>query len=85
LSITLFVFALLAACQVSQFLLTSDWNRLGLIIICIGGLAFAIRILNNWRQGLYIFFGWLFFEDSRVNTSATTWPFILPRISWSYW
>src|SRR4030095_266434 len=25
--------------------------------------AVAIRILNNWREGLYIFFGWLFVED----------------------
>jgi hypothetical protein len=43
--------------------LHNDWTSLGLIVIGILGLAFAIRILNNWRQGLYIFFGWLFFED----------------------
>lgn len=36
---------------------------LGLIALSFGGLAFAIKILNNWRQGLFIFFGWLFFED----------------------
>ncbi len=62
-AIALFVFALLAAFQISQFVLDNDWNGLGLIVIGILGLAFAIRILNNWRQGLYIFFGWLFFED----------------------
>ena len=61
--IALFVFALLAAFEISQFVLENDWNALGLIVIGIAGLAFAIRILNNWRQGLYIFFGWLFFED----------------------
>jgi hypothetical protein len=27
------------------------------------GIAFATKILNNWRRGLYIFFGWLFVED----------------------
>lgn len=62
-AIALFVFALLAAFEISQFVLANDWNALGLIVIGIAGLAFAIRILNNWRQGLYIFFGWLFFED----------------------
>ena len=62
-AIALFVFALLAAFEISQFVLENDWNSLGLIVIGIAGLAFAIRILNNWRQGLYIFFGWLFFED----------------------
>jgi hypothetical protein len=62
-TIALFVFALLAAFEISQFVLENDWNGLGLIVIGIAGLAFAIRILNNWRQGLYIFFGWLFFED----------------------
>ena len=58
-----FVFALLAAFEISQFVTENDWNALGLIVIGIAGLAFAIRILNNWRQGLYIFFGWLFFAD----------------------
>jgi len=62
-SIALFVFALLAAFEISQFVLTSDWTSLGLIVIGITGLAFAVRILTNWRHGLYIFFGWLFFED----------------------
>ena len=44
-------------------MLASDWKSLGFIVIGIAGLAFAVRILNNWRHGLYIFFGWLFFED----------------------
>jgi hypothetical protein len=62
-SVALFVFALLAAFEISQFVLTNDWNSLGFIVVGIAGLAFAVRILNNWRHGLYIFFGWLFFED----------------------
>ena len=62
-SVALFVFALLAAFEISQFVLTNDWTALGFIVIGIAGLAFAVRILNNWRHGLYIFFGWLFFED----------------------
>src|SRR5262245_11848028 len=47
----------------SQLVLANDWKGLWLIAIGFGTLAFAIKILNNWRQGLYIFFGWLFFED----------------------
>jgi hypothetical protein len=27
------------------------------------GLVLAIKILNDWRRGLYLFFGWLFVED----------------------
>src|SRR5258708_37207909 len=62
-SIALFVFALLAAFEISQFVLADDWKSIGFIVIGIAGLAFAVRILTNWRHGLYIFFGWLFFED----------------------
>ena len=63
LSVALLVFALLVAFEISQFVLADDWKSLGFIVIGIAGLAFAVRILNNWRHGLYIFFGWLFFED----------------------
>jgi hypothetical protein len=34
-----------------------------MVAIAVAGLVFAVRILNNWRHGLYIFFGWLFLED----------------------
>ena len=61
--IGLFIGALFAANATSQFVLEGDWKGLGLIAIGFAGLAFAIRILNNWREGLYIFFGWLFVED----------------------
>jgi hypothetical protein len=57
------VVATFGAYQVSEYLLANDWNSLGLVAIAVVGLIFAMRILNNWRDGLYIFFGWLFFED----------------------
>ena len=52
----------------SEFILESDTKGLGLkgLGLMFGGcvlFAFVIKILANWRQGLYIFFGWLFFED----------------------
>jgi hypothetical protein len=62
-TIGLFVVALIVAYEASQFILADDWKSLGLVVIGFAGMAFAIRILNNWRQGLYIFFGWLFVED----------------------
>jgi hypothetical protein len=53
----------LGAYFTSQLVLQDDWKGLAIIALAFAGLAFAIKILNNWRQGLYIFFGWLFFED----------------------
>jgi hypothetical protein len=63
LTIFIFVVGLLGAYGVSEFLVANDWTALGLVVIGIAGLAFAVKILNNWRHGLYIFFGWLFMED----------------------
>jgi hypothetical protein len=62
-TVLILIVAVIGAYESSNFLLANDWNSLGLIAIAVAGLAFAVRILNNWRQGLYIFFGWLFFED----------------------
>ncbi len=53
----------IAAYVCSQLILADDWKMLGLIVLGFAGLAFAIKILNDWRRGLFIFFGWLFFED----------------------
>jgi hypothetical protein len=47
----------------SLLILADDWKMLATIVLSFAGLAFTIKILNDWRQGLYIFFGWLFFED----------------------
>src|SRR6266480_1302532 len=62
-TIFIFVVGLLGAYGVSEFLVANDWTGLGFIVIGIAGLALAVKILNNWRHGLYIFFGWLFVED----------------------
>jgi hypothetical protein len=62
-TIFIFVVGLLGAYGVSQFLVANDWTGLAFVVIGVVGLVFAIKILNNWRHGLYIFFGWLFVED----------------------
>jgi hypothetical protein len=55
--------ALGIAWVISQFIVNSDWTSLGLVFGALAGLVVAVKILGDWRQGLYIFFGWLFFED----------------------
>ena len=62
-SAVLVVGGLIVAYFSAQLVLADDWKTLGLIALAIACLAFAVKILNNWRQGLYIFFAWLFFED----------------------
>src|SRR5258706_1921610 len=46
-----------------MYVLANDWKGLTFVAIAAAGVVFAVRILKNWRQGLYIFFGWLFVED----------------------
>ena len=53
----------IAAYVCSLLIVEDDWTMLVMIALGFAGLAFAIKILNDWRQGLFIFFGWLFFED----------------------
>src|SRR5258708_23161532 len=64
-NLTLLIVVLGAALAylVAQMLLAGDSISLALLgFICLGTAA-AVAILNNWRKGLYFFFGWLFFED----------------------
>jgi len=58
-----FLVALAAAYFAAQFVLNDDWKSLAFVALAFVGVAFSLKILGNWRQGLYIFFGWLFFED----------------------
>jgi hypothetical protein len=53
----------LLAYAAAQLVLENDLKVLAMIAMGLAGMVVAVRILNNWRHGLYIFFGWLFFED----------------------
>src|SRR6266849_103403 len=58
-----FVFALVAAYEVSEYVISGDFKGLGLIAMVFVGAAFVVAMLNNWRNGLYFFLAWLLFED----------------------
>jgi hypothetical protein len=58
-----FVFALLAAYEVSGYVISGDTAGLAVIGMVFLGGAIVVAILNNWRNGLYLFLGWLLFED----------------------
>jgi hypothetical protein len=62
-TLVVLVIAILAVYPLSQLIVENSWTTLGLVVAGIAGLAVAVKILTNWRHGLYIFFGWLFFED----------------------
>ena len=52
-----------AAYQCAQFVLTGDF--VALAVVGMAGVlgSIVIGILNNWRNGAYLFLGWLLFED----------------------
>lgn len=52
-----------AAYECAQFVINDDITGFALAGLCIIGGAVAIAILNNWRNGVYLFLSWLLFED----------------------
>jgi hypothetical protein len=62
-AIVILVSGLIGAYQASEYILANDWSGLTYVVIAVAGVIFALRILRDWRQGLYIFFAWLFIED----------------------
>jgi hypothetical protein len=63
-TVVLLLGGLIAAYVSEQLVLADDCKTLGLIALGFACLACAVKILNNWRQGLYIFFAWLIFAGS---------------------
>lgn len=52
-----------AAYEGAQYVLNDDMTGLAYAGLCILGGAILVAVLNNWRNGVYIFLGWLLFED----------------------
>lgn len=59
----IFVLVFIAANAVSGYILSGDTSSL--VYIGVAGVAavIVVTILNNWRNGLYLFLAWLLFED----------------------
>ena len=61
-----FVFVLIfavAAYEFSELVLAGDLKGFAYVGLVAVGSVFVIAILNNWRNGFYLFFTWLLFED----------------------
>jgi|SRR5579859_318389 len=52
-----------AAYEGAQYVLNDDMAGLAYAGLGILGGAILVAVLNNWRNGVYIFLGWLLFED----------------------
>ncbi len=59
----LFVVGAYAAYEAAQFVINDDMTGLAYAAMCIAGGAVVVAILNNWRNGVYLFLSWLLFED----------------------
>jgi hypothetical protein len=57
------VFALFAAYELSQYILSEDTTTLLLIALAFVACGIVVAILKNWRTGVYLFLTWLLFED----------------------
>ncbi len=54
---------LLGAYQAAQLILADDLETIFMAgLIFVGG-AIVVAILNDWRRGVYLFLGWVMFED----------------------
>jgi hypothetical protein len=61
-----FVFVLIfaaAAYEFSELVLAGDMVGFAYVGLLAVGSVFIVAILNNWRNGVYLFFTWLLFED----------------------
>ena len=52
-----------AAYETAQYVINDDMSGLAYAALCLVGCVIVVAILNNWRNGVYLFLGWLLFED----------------------
>lgn len=63
LTIGTFIVGAFAAYLTAEFVVSGDFIGMAYAGMAIVGGAIVIGILNNWRNGVYFFLGWLLFED----------------------
>jgi hypothetical protein len=52
-----------AAYELAQYVINDDMTGLAYAGLCVAGGTVVVIVLNNWRNGLYLFLSWLLFED----------------------
>ena len=57
------IVAIFAAYKAAQAILANDLTSLVFAGVLVIGGALFVAILNDWRRGLYLLFGWILFED----------------------
>lgn len=57
------VFFIVASYKAAGYVIADDMTGLSYIAMGFIGCAFIVAMLNDWRNGLYIFLAWLLFED----------------------
>src|SRR6266446_4253969 len=63
LTIGTFVVGAVAAYLAAEYVIRGDFAGMAYAGLALVGGAIVIGILNNWRNGVYFFLGWLLFED----------------------
>src|SRR6267143_5532737 len=53
----------LAAYLADEYVIRGDFTGMAYAGVALTGGVIVIRILNNWRNGVYFFLSWLLFED----------------------
>jgi len=62
-SLVIFVAGTLAAYQLAQYVITGNFVGLAYAGLATLGGVIVMGIINNWRNGVYLFLAWLLFED----------------------
>jgi hypothetical protein len=52
-----------AAYKAAGYVIAGDLTGLAYVALAFVGCAVTVAMLNNWRNGLYFFLGWLLYED----------------------
>ncbi|HTQ60796.1 MAG TPA: hypothetical protein VMI32_11260 [Candidatus Solibacter sp.] len=57
------VVGVIGAYESAQYIIYDNMRGLAYAAMCLVGGAIVVSILNNWRNGVYLFLAWLLFED----------------------
>ncbi|MBZ5701824.1 MAG: hypothetical protein LAN84_08250 [Acidobacteriia bacterium] len=62
-AIPIVLFGLLLGYVAVNSILRGDFSQFVFVVLAFAALLVVLAIVRNWRNGLYIFLGWLLFED----------------------